>query len=177
MASERSDFTFPGSRASRAEQGLTRWLTRYSVDVLRVSLGSIFLAFGALKFVPGLSPAEPLVVETLEILTLGLVPEGVGIIVVASLETTIGVLLVTGRWLRVAMVLMVAALAGILSPLVLLPEVMFQSLPGSPTLAGQYVLKDIVLAAAALVIGARAFGARMVVAETHRGRATEDPAS
>jgi len=165
----------PGSRASRVEQRLARWLTRYSVDVLRVSLGATFLAFGALKFVPGLSPAEPLVVQTLEILTLGLVPEGVGIVVVASLETTIGVLLVTGRWLRVAMVLMVAALAGILSPLVLLPEVMYQSLPGSPTLAGQYVLKDIILAAAALVIGARAFGARMVVEETHRGRATEDP--
>ena len=165
----------PGSRASRVEQRLARWLTRYSVDVLRVSLGATFLAFGALKFVPGQSPAEPLVVQTLEILTLGLVPEGVGIVVVASLETTIGVLLVTGRWLRVAMVLMVAALAGILSPLVLLPEVMYQSLPGSPTLAGQYVLKDIILAAAALVIGARAFGARMVVEETHRGRATEDP--
>jgi hypothetical protein len=46
---------------------------------------------------------------------------------------------------------------------VLLPGDMFRSFPFAPTLAGQYVLKDVIVAAAALVVAARMLGARMVV--------------
>ena len=55
-------------------------------------------------------------------------------------------------------------LGGILSPLVLLPGEMLRADPIAPTLAGQYVFKDIILVAAAMVVGAKALGARMVVA-------------
>jgi putative oxidoreductase len=152
--------TMPALRA--LEGRLADWLARYSIDLLRISLGLVFLGFGALKFVPGLSPAEGLATSTLEIVTLGVVPDGAGLIMVAALESTIGVLLLTGRWLRVALALLAVELAGILSPLVLLPGAMFG--PGlAPTLAGQYVLKDVILVAAALVIGARVLGARLVV--------------
>lgn len=34
------------------------WLSRHSVDILRVSLGLTFLGFGVLKFFPGVSQAE-----------------------------------------------------------------------------------------------------------------------
>jgi len=139
-----------------------QWLARYSITILRVSLGLVFLGFGVLKFFPGLSPAESLAARTLDILTFGLLPDRTGLIMVATLETTIGVLLLTGRWLRLALALLAIELVGILSPLVLLPGEMFRS-PVAPTLAGQYVLKDIVVAAAALVVAARALGARMVV--------------
>ena len=146
-----------------AEAWLSRWLARYSVTLLRISLGLVFLCFGVLKFVPGLSPAEPLAARTLDILTFGLVPERIGLVLVAGLETTIGLLLLKGRWLRFALVLLAVELVGILSPIVLLPSEMFRGTPFAPTLAGQYVLKDIVVAAAGLVVAARALGARMVV--------------
>lgn len=53
------------------------WLARHSIDILRVNLGLVFLGFGVLKFVPGLSPAEGLVVRTIDALTLGLVTSGI----------------------------------------------------------------------------------------------------
>lgn len=147
-----------------AEARLMEWLARYSVDLLRISVGLVFLAFGVLKFFPGLSPAQELAGRTVEILTFGLVPDQVAVLMVATLETTIGLLLVTGRWLRLGIALLVIAMAGILSPLVLLPDELFRGRLYAPTLEGQYVLKDIVLVSAAFVIAARALGARMVPA-------------
>jgi putative oxidoreductase len=146
-----------------AELRLAAWLARHSIDLLRITVGLVFLGFGVLKFVPGLSPAEPLAAQTLDILTLGLMPERMGLILVASLETAIGLLLVAGRGVRLALGLLVVELVGILSPIVLLPGEMFRGSVVAPTLAGQYVLKDIVLVAAALVIAARTLGARLVV--------------
>jgi putative oxidoreductase len=126
-------------------------LARYSVDVLRISLGLVFLGFGFLKFFPGLSPAADLAGETMEALTLGLIPGGVGVVLVAMLETAIGFCLITGKFLRLGLALLGVAMVGILSPLVLLPDELFAS-PYEPTLEGQYVLKDIVLLAAGLVV-------------------------
>jgi len=145
-----------------AEVRAAEWLARHSISILRMSLGVIFLGFGVLKFVPGLSPAEPLAARTLDILTLGLLPTQVGLIGVATLESTIGVLLLSGRWLRLALALLAVELIGILSPLVLLPGEMFRGLL-APTLEGQYVLKDLLVAAAGLVVAARTLGARLVV--------------
>ncbi|MGH2385353.1 MAG: DoxX family membrane protein [Candidatus Limnocylindria bacterium] len=145
-----------------AELRLTRWLARHSISLLRISLGLVFLGFGILKFFPGMSPAEPLAAQTLDILTFGLIPERIGLVMVAGLESTIGLLLLSGRWLRVALALLAVELVGILSPIVLLPAEMFRGL-FAPTLAGQYVLKDIIVAAAGMVVAARALGARMVV--------------
>jgi uncharacterized membrane protein YphA (DoxX/SURF4 family) len=140
-----------------------RWLARHSVDLLRISLGLVFLGFGVLKFFPGVSPAEGLASETFAILTFGLVPHAVAMILIAALETTIGLLLISGRGLRLALALLAVQMVGILSPIVLLPGEMFRTDPIAPTLAGQYVMKDIVLGAAALVVAAKALGADMVV--------------
>ena len=49
------------------------WLGRRSVDILRVSLGLIFLGFGVLKFFPGASPAEALVMRTVDTFTFGII--------------------------------------------------------------------------------------------------------
>jgi putative oxidoreductase len=150
------------SAVQEAEARVTRWLARYSVDVLRISLGLVFLTFGVLKFFPGLSPAQDLAGRTVAILTFGLVPDDSAVMMVATLETTIGLLLVTGRWLRLGIALLIVAMVGILSPLVLLPDELFRGRIYAPTLEGQYVLKDVVLLSAAFVIAARALGARMV---------------
>ncbi|MGH3367092.1 MAG: DoxX family membrane protein [Nocardioidaceae bacterium] len=138
---------------------LVRILSRHSIDLLRVALGLVFLGFGVLKFVPGLSPAEDLVIRTLDTLSFGMVPATVAVVLTATMETFIGLTLVSGRWLTAGLVVLGAAMVGILSPVVLFASEMFGD---GPTLAAQYVLKDIVLVAAGLVVGAKALGARLV---------------
>jgi len=96
--------------------------------------------------------------RTFNELTLGVVPENVGLLVVASMETAIGLSLLTGRFVRFGLALLGVAIVGILSPLVLLPELLFRGAVWAPTLAGQYVLKDVVLLAAALALAASIFG-------------------
>ncbi|MGR6917564.1 DoxX family protein [[Actinomadura] parvosata] len=138
---------------------LSGWLARHSIDVLRVSLGLVFVAFGTLKFFPGVSPAEALSVATLEKLSLGLLSGYAAQAVIAAMEVFIGLTLVTGKLLKTGLVVMTGALVGFFAPYVLFFTNLF---PGAPTLEAQYIFKDIVLAAAAMVIGARALGARLV---------------
>jgi putative oxidoreductase len=139
-----------------------RWLSRYSVAVLRVSLGVVFFAFGILKFFPGASPAEALVERTIDTLTLGVIHGRTAVVITALMECFIGATLVTGKLVRTGLAVLAGALVGIMSPLVLFFSDMFPG--GTPTLEAQYVFKDIVLAAAGLVIAAVSMGARL----THR---------
>ncbi len=166
-----------GLNLNRLNLLLSRWVARYSIPFLRVSLGLVFLGFGVLKFVPDLSPAEGIATETMDKLTLGVVPGSVGLVLVALLETAIGVCLVTGRYLRLGLALMAVAMVGILSPLALLTDELFRRQDlYAPTLAGQYVLKDVVLLAAGLVVTASAQGGRLVIASdrTSGDRETAD---
>jgi uncharacterized membrane protein YphA (DoxX/SURF4 family) len=134
------------------------WLSRYSIDALRISLGLVFLGFGILKFFPGMSPAQDLAIRTVETLSFGVVSGMGALFLTAVMECLIGLSLVTGRMLRTGLAVLATALVGILSPLVLFFGELF---PGSPTLEAQYVLKDIVLASSGLVVGAKALGARL----------------
>ncbi len=131
-------------------------LGRHSVDILRVSLGLVFLGFGVLKFFPGASPAEALVMRTIDTLTLGVIDGRNAVLLTALMECFIGLTLVTGKFLRTGLLVLGFSLVGIMSPLVLFFGDLF---PGTPTLEAQYVLKDIVLAAAGLVIAAKALAA------------------
>lgn len=151
-----------GSLIQRAVRVAAAWLTAHSIPALRISLGLVILGFGALKFIPGASPAEDLVMRTTDTLTLGLVTGRSAVLATAILETFIGLTLLTGIGLRVGLVAMAGWLVAIMTPVVLFPAQMFQGL--FPTLEAQYVLKDIILVAAAAVIAARSFGARLVLA-------------
>jgi putative oxidoreductase len=134
-------------------------LTAHSIDVLRISLGLVFLVFASFKYVSGASPAEDLAIATVDKLTLGMVSGHSALLFTALTETVIGLTLLTGRFVRVGLLVMAMALVGILSPLVLFPDQMWSG--NGPTLTGQYVFKDIVLAAAGLVVGAHALGSRL----------------
>jgi len=136
--------------------GVTGWLGRHCVDILRVCLGLVFLAFGVLKFFPGASPAEDLVIRTIDKLSLGLVSGQAALLLTAVAECFIGLTLITGKLLRTGLLVLAGSLVGIMSPLVLFFGDLF---PGTPTLEAQYVFKDIVLAAAGLVIAAKALTA------------------
>ncbi|WP_454042638.1 DoxX family protein [Cellulosimicrobium sp. Marseille-Q8652] len=135
-----------------------RFLTRWSVPALRVAIGLIFLGFGVLKFVPGGSPAETIAARTVETLTFGVVGGTTAVLLTAVLETFIGLCLITGRFLKIGLLALAVAFAGILSPLVLFFGELFGD---GMTLMGQYVLKDAVLVAGAAVVAAVALGARL----------------
>jgi len=135
----------------------------HSVAVLRVAIGAVFLGFGVLKYFPGVSPAQGLAQATTHILFVGLVPGQVAIVGIATLECFIGAALIAGRPMRLALWLLAAEFVGILSPLVLLTGRLFSGPHHAPTLEGQYVLKDVILVGAAMVIAAATFrGGRLV---------------
>jgi hypothetical protein len=142
------------------EAVIHRWLMRYSVTALRISMGTVYFGFGILKYFPGISPAQDLALTATHLLSFGLVPavvpDSVAIVLIATLECAIGLLLITGRWLRLTISLLAVHLVGILSPIVLLAGRIFAGPYHMPTLEGQYVLKDVILVTAAVVIATTA---------------------
>ena len=148
---------------NRIDEKVTQWLTRHSVQLVRISLGLVFLVFGMLKIFPDVSPAEDIAVRTTEAMTLGIVEGDVARLFVAAMETAIGLSLLTGRYLRIGTALLGVAMVGVLSPLALFPGELFAGNYNAPTLAGQYVMKDIVLLASGLVVALKQRGAEMVI--------------
>ncbi len=141
--------------AARAEAGLKVFLQKWSVPAARVSLGAIFFAFGVLKYFPGVSPAEGLVQRTFDKMTFGIVGPTAAMVITATVECAAGLMLMAGgRFTRPGLLTFAAAEVGILSSFVLLFDEMFTQT--GPSLAGQYVLKNVVLIAAAAVVAATA---------------------
>ncbi len=145
-----------------ADDHITSFMGRYGITLLRISLGIVFLWFGLLKFFPGLSPAHELATLTIEVLTFGLIPPGVSIIILAAWETIIGSGLISGLFLRVTLFLLFAQMLGTMTPLLLFPLEAFTQIPYAPTLEGQYIIKNLVLVSAGLVVGATVRGGRIV---------------
>lgn len=135
-------------------------MVRYSIPVLRVCLGVTFFWFGILKFFPGLSPAQELAGATIEKLTYGLVTPPVSVPILAAWEVAIGLGLISGRMLRITLFLLFAQMLGAVTPLFLFPRETFTHFPYAPTLEGQYIIKNLVLVGAALVVGSTVRGAR-----------------
>src|SRR5438309_3845382 len=68
------------------EPRITAWMARYGVLLTRVALGLVFLWFGALKFLPGMSEAEDVARRTLVKLTFGQVPSPICLYALAAWE-------------------------------------------------------------------------------------------
>jgi uncharacterized membrane protein YkgB len=139
------------------DRRITRWMARAGIPILRVALGVVFIWFGALKLFPGMSPAEELVIATVP-----WIPGSVFLPVLAVWEMVIGLGFVTGRALRLTILLLYLQMPGTLAPIFLLPDQVFTAFPFGLTLVGQYIVKNVVLIAAALVIGATVRGGRLI---------------
>jgi uncharacterized membrane protein YkgB len=126
----------------------------HGIQLLRVSLGIVFLWFGALKFLPGISAAEPLATVTMTKLSFGMLQPDVSRVLLALWESVIGLGLLAGRWLRVTLLLMGVQMLGTMTPLILLPSETWRVFPLVPSMEGQYILKNLVLISSALTIGA-----------------------
>jgi uncharacterized membrane protein YphA (DoxX/SURF4 family) len=132
---------------------LINWMSRHSIRLLRTLLGIIFLWFGLLKFIPEASPAQTLATQTIAVLSFNLLTPNVSMILLALLETLIGLGLVLGVYLRATLLLLFIQMLGTLTPLFLFPAETYVQPPFTPTLEGQYIIKNLVLIASGLVIG------------------------
>ena len=146
----------------RIDARITAFLARASVPTLRIGLGIVFFWFGVLKFFPGLSPAQDLAAQTIQTLSGGLVQPAVSLPVLATWECLIGLGLLTGRFLRPTLALLMLQMAGTITPLFLFPTETWMHFPYAPTLEGQYIIKNVVLIGAAMVVGGTVRGGRLV---------------
>lgn len=142
----------------KANTPLPAGTARFTIALLRICLGIVFLWFGVLKFFPELSPAQALATRTIETLSFGVIKPSLSLPALAAWECLIGLGLITNRYLRVTLLLLLAQMLGTFAPMVLFPQETWVQFPTVPTMEGQYIVKNIVLVSAALVIGAMSQG-------------------
>jgi uncharacterized membrane protein YkgB len=152
----------PESTLYEKDVALTRWMARHGVTFLRISVGIVFFWFGFLKYFPGLSPATDLATTTIEMLTFGIITGQVALVILATWEVAIGIGMMFGIYLRETILLLFFQMIGTVSPLFLLPGEAFTVFPYGLTLEGQYIIKNIVIVSAAIVVGATVRGGRLI---------------
>ncbi len=145
------------ARLDRLDQRVTAWMARYGLTMMRVALGVIFFWFGALKLVPGLSPAEELVRNTIFFIDPALFQP-----VLALWEMAIGLGLITGLFMRLTLLLLFLQMPGTVLPIFITPEAVFTIFPFGLTIEGQYIVKNLALITAAIVLGSTVRGGRIV---------------
>ncbi|MGE3601113.1 MAG: hypothetical protein AB7N70_36835 [Dehalococcoidia bacterium] len=155
-------------RFDALDRRITRWMAANGVWILRSSLGIIFLWFGFLKFFPGISSAETLAADTIQVMTFGFIDSRTSLVVLAAWESLIGLGLLTGRALRATLLLLFLQMPGTVMPMFFFPELTFEAFPFVLTIEGQYIVKNLVIVSAALIIGATVRGGGLV-AEARKG--------
>lgn len=140
------------ARFDRIDRWVSTRMARWGIVLLRSTLGIVFVWFGLLKPL-GLSPAESLVLATVDWMPLFDAPTWLAVI--GWWEVAIGVTFLIPKTLRIAIALMLLQMVGAFMPLVILTDVTFQSgrAPFAPTMEGQYIIKNLVIIAAALAVG------------------------
>lgn len=119
------------------------------IPTARVAFFVIYFYFGILK-VFGLSPATPLA-EALTAQTIGMQYFDAVYLGLALFECVIGILFLIPKATRIVVPMLVAHLVIVCSPLILTPGLVWIH-PFVPNLEGQYIIKNIVLVAAAIGI-------------------------
>jgi uncharacterized membrane protein YkgB len=137
-------------RLERLDRRILALLQRAALPLLRLSLGLVFVWFGALK-IAGETPVADLVADTVY-----WVDPSWFVPLLGVFEVVVGIGLLWGRLLRIVLALFVLQMMGTFLVLVIQPEVAFQD--GNPlmlTTEGEFVIKNLVLLSAGLVIGSR----------------------
>ncbi|MGI8520187.1 MAG: DoxX family membrane protein [Actinomycetota bacterium] len=137
-------------RLEKIDTRILALLERFAPPLLRLSLGIVFVWFGILK-ITGQTPVGEMVADTVFWLNPDWFVPLLGVF-----ETLVGVGLLLGRGLRLVLALFVLQMMGTFLVLVVQPDVAFQD--GNPlmlTTEGEFVVKNLVLLSAGLMIGSR----------------------
>ena len=128
---------------------LSNVMEKYGVDLLRIALAIVFIWFGALK-VFGMSPAQDLVEKTIYWISPKFFVPFLGV-----WEVAMGFGLRIKRFIPITIVLMLFHMAGTFLPFIILTKVCFDVFPFCPSLAGQYIIKNLVLVTGALTVAGK----------------------
>ena len=116
----------------------------------RISFFVIYFWFGFLK-VLGISPAEPLVNNLFDQTLQGLMPFSYFNVLFGALECGIGIIWIIPSLTRFSLIVLLAHMAATFLPIVLLPNDFWQDW-FTPTLVGQYIIKNLALISLGLLI-------------------------
>lgn len=122
---------------------------KHSICIMRVALAIVYIWFGALK-VFGMSPAGELVEKTVYWFK----PE-IFVPILGICEIIIGLGLLVKRFIPITIVLLLSHMAVTFFPVFIVQAVCFDAFPYQPTLAGQYIIKNLVLISGALIIAGK----------------------
>lgn len=153
---------FKGNKFNKVDRKVIEWMANNGLFLLRISISIMFIWFGTLKFFPGASPAESLAYRTINVLTFELFEEQTILLGLAIWEVAIGLGLLTRTFMRVVLFLMYLQMAGTLTPIFIFPEEVFHIFPYSLTLEGQYIIKNLVIISAGIVLGGTVRGGKLV---------------
>lgn len=146
------------SRFPSIDEAIIEFLRKWSIAVLRISVGIVFVWFGALK-VFDVTPVTDLVAEVVYIVDPDWFVPVLGVV-----EMIVGVGLLTRRGLRIVLGLFALQMAGTFLVLLLEPGIAFQD--GNPlllTVEGEFVIKNLVLISAGMVVGATVDRRRAII--------------
>ena len=122
------------------------------LTILTFSIGLLYFYFGLLKCSPSLSPAEEIGFNTVCKLTFGLFPKDFCLYLLALLEVSIGICLMTRIFLKITVIVAILHLLMTFTPIIFFPDLIFQDSFVSPSLLGQYIYKNIIIICALLLI-------------------------
>lgn len=140
----------------RLDRRIATALEEHGITMLRVAVALVFIWFGALK-IAGKSPVADLVADTVYWL-----PPDPFVRFLGVWEVFVGVGLLLPIALRLTLLLFWAQMAGTFLVLIVRSEISFQSdNPLLLSIVGEFVIKNLVLIAAGLVIGSTVRGRRI----------------
>jgi uncharacterized membrane protein YkgB len=154
--------TLSGNSLSRFETIIAQWLAAHSILFLRMAVGIIFFWFGVIKFFPDQSSAEDLAVRTIRKISFGKISAHNSLMILATWECIIGIGCIMHKFMRLTLTLLFLQMLGTVMPLFFFPGSTFKSVPLVPTLEGQYILKNIVIIASAIVLLATVRGGKII---------------
>ena len=135
------------------DQTIAKYMNIWGISLIKTSFAIIFIWFGILKPF-GWSSAIPILKATVAWLPI-LEPE-VWVYIIGWWEVAIGILFLFKNTIRIAIALLFLQMFGTFMPLVLLPEIVYQNNNVFlPTMEGQYIIKNIMIISAALVVGGK----------------------
>ena len=142
-----ADKTGYGEEFERLDKRIATWMQTWSLPIVQSAIGVVFIWFGALKII-GISPAAELVEKTVYFF-----PPELFVPILGVWEVLIGLFFLYRPLIRLGILLLFLQLPGTFLPIILLPEVVFTTFPYGLTVEGQYIIKNLVIIGAALVLG------------------------